>query len=51
MKVPRGLTVRDLLNQVSHLRPEDKASQREREKARRDLMKRCPYLFAPKKKK
>jgi hypothetical protein len=27
-----------------------RASDKERDKARRDLMKRCPYLFPPKKK-
>jgi hypothetical protein len=50
MKVPRGLTVKQLQNQISHLRPEDRATTTERAKARRDLMRRCPYLVAPKKK-
>jgi hypothetical protein len=51
MKIPKGPTIRDLMNQISHLRPEDKATPPERDKALRDLMKRCPYLFGPKKKK
>ena len=51
MKVPKGPTIRDLMKQVSFLRPEDRATAAERAKARRDLMRRCPYLVAPKKKK
>jgi hypothetical protein len=51
MKIPKGPTVQDLWNRMCHLRPEDKASPREREKARESLLKRCPYLVGPKKKK
>ena len=45
MKVPKGPTIRDLMKQVSHLRPQDRATATERSRARRDLMRRCPYLF------
>jgi len=45
MKVPRGMTIQELIDSVSHLRPEDKATPREREKARESLKRRCPYLF------
>jgi len=48
MKVPKGPTVKQLMDQISHLRPEDKASPHEREKAYRDLMRRCPYLVRKK---
>jgi hypothetical protein len=48
MKVPKGPTIKQLLDQISHLRPEDRATATEREKARRDLMKRCPYLCVTK---
>jgi hypothetical protein len=51
MKVPKGPTIRDLMNEIPRLRPEHKATQREREKARESLRKRCGYLFAPNKKK
>jgi len=49
MKVPRGLTVKQLVkqfrqSQVSTLRAKDRATPQEREAAKRSLMRRCPYL-------
>jgi hypothetical protein len=45
MRVRKGSTIKQLIDQISHLRPEHKASAQERAKARAQLMKRCPYLF------
>jgi hypothetical protein len=44
-RVSKGPTIKQMLDSISYLRPEDKASPREREKARESLRKRCPYLF------
>ena len=49
MKVPRGKTIRELMDEVPRLRLEDKATDRQRATARESSRKRCPYLFNRKK--
>jgi len=48
MKIQKGPTIRDLMNQISHLSPQDRATAAEREKCRESLKRRCPYLLAAK---
>ncbi len=48
MKVPRGMTIKQPLQQGSLLRPEHRATASERAAAREGLRKRCPYLFTKK---
>jgi hypothetical protein len=45
MKIPKGPTVKQLMNEISHLRPEHRATASEKAKVKADLMRRYPYLF------
>jgi hypothetical protein len=51
MKVPKGPTIKELRDQISHLKPEDRATAGERASAKRALQKRCPWMFNQQKEK